>query len=192
MTIHKDIDCVLISENEIYMIVNELAEEFNRKFFYIDGTESKLLVIGVLKGAVVFMTDLIRKLNVPFQIDFMQVSSYGTSSESNGELKILLDLSNDYDLSEYDVLIVEDIVDSGYTLKKLSDDLKNRGAKSVTTCVLLDKPDRRKVEYYPDYIGKKIPDVFVVGYGLDYSEKYRGLPYIGVLKPAVYKLSYSK
>lgn len=184
--IHKDIDCVLADKNEIDMIVTELADEFNRVYKYIDGIKSKLLVIGILKGAAVFMADLIRKFDIPVQIDFMQVSSYGNSTASNGEIKIKLDLSDTYDLSEFDILIVEDIIDTGYTLKKLSETLEKRDAKSVATCVFLNKPSRRKIEYIPNYIGKDIPDVFVVGYGLDYSEKYRELPYIGVLKSSVY------
>lgn len=188
MRIHKDIDCILADKNEIDMIVTELADEFNRVYKYIDGIKTKLLVIGILKGATVFMADLIRKLEIPIQIDFMQAASYGTSTESSGEINIKLDLSTKYayNLSEFDILIVEDIIDTGYTLKKLSEELEKRGAKSVATCVFLNKPSRRKAEYIPNYTGKDIPDVFVVGYGLDYSEKYRELPYIGVLKSSVY------
>lgn len=186
MQIHKDIDCVLAAENEIDQIVSELADEINMDYAHIDGVKSKLLVIGVLKGAVIFMTDLIRKIDLPLRIDFIQVSSYGTSADSSGDLIVKYDLSDEYDLKEYDVLVIEDIIDRGYTLNKLTADLKQRGAKSVAACVFLDKPARRVVEYTPEYIGKIIPDVFVVGYGLDYSERYRELPYIGVLKPAVY------
>ena len=185
--IDKDIDCVLVGEHEIDQIVSELADEFNTKYAYIDGETNKLLVICVLKGAVVFMTDLVRKLNIPLRIEFMQVSSYGASSTSSGELNIKLDLPADYDLKGYDILVVEDIIDSGNTLKRLTVNLKDLGAKSVTTCVMFDKPSRRVIEYTPNYIGKKIPDVFVVGYGLDYDERYRYLPYVGVLKPAVYE-----
>lgn len=186
MTIHNDIDCVLVSESELEQIISELADEFNRRYSYVDGENSKLLVIGVLKGAVVFMTDLIRKLNLPIQVDFMQVSSYGMSSESSGQLIIKLDLYNEYEFEKYDILVIEDIIDSGHTLKELTVNLMKRGAKSVSTCVLLDKPSRRVIEYVPNYIGKTIPDVFVVGFGLDYSERYRELPYVGVLKPSVY------
>jgi hypoxanthine phosphoribosyltransferase len=187
LTINKDIDCVLIGEHEIDQIVSELADEFNKKYAYVDGEINKLLVICVLKGAVMFMTDLVRKLTAPLTIEFMQVSSYGSSSTSSGKLIIKLDLPASYDLSEYDVLIVEDIIDSGNTLKQLTENLKERGARSVTTCVMLDKPSRRVIEYTPNYIGKKIPDVFVVGYGLDFDEKYRYLPYVGVLKPSAYE-----
>jgi len=187
MTIHKDLDCVLADEREIDQIVSELADEFNRKYSYVDGVNNKLLVICILKGAFVFMTDLVRKLTAPLQIEFMQVSSYGASSVSSGALVIKLDLPDSYDLSEYDILIVEDIVDSGHTLKNLTENLASRNAKSVATCVMLDKPSRRVNNYIPNYIGKKIPDVFVVGYGLDFDEKYRHLPYIGVLKPSVYE-----
>jgi len=189
MTTHidKDIDCVLVGEHEIDQIVSELADEFNRKYAYIDGETNKLLVICVLKGAVMFMTDLVRKLNIPLRIEFMQISSYGASSTSCGELRIKLDLPSDYDLKGYDILVIEDIIDSGNTLKQLTVNLKARGAKSVITCVMLDKPSRRVIEYTPNYTGKKIPDVFVVGYGLDFDEKYRYLPYVGVLKPSAYE-----
>ncbi|MCL2517802.1 MAG: hypoxanthine phosphoribosyltransferase [Oscillospiraceae bacterium] len=176
----NDLEYVLIDETEIAEVVARLAGEINSKF------TDKLLVVGILKGAFVFMSDLIRKLTIPIQIDFMRVKSYGSGSKSSGKPEFKLDLESD--LTSADVLIVEDIIDSGRTLKELTSYFKSRGAKSVTTCVLLDKPDRREVEYIPDFTGKSIPDVFVVGYGLDYSEKYRELPYIGVLKQSEYKI----
>jgi len=175
----NDLEYFLIDETEISEIVARLAGEINSKF------TDKLLVVGILKGAFVFMSDLIRKLTIPIQIDFIQISSYGSGSKSSGNLQFKLDIKSD--LTSADVLIVEDIIDSGRTLKALTSLLKSRGAKSVTTCVLLDKIERREVEYIPDLVGKEIPDVFVVGYGLDYSEKYREFPYIGVLKESVYK-----
>lgn len=186
MVINKDLDCVLADEHEISQIVKDLAYEFNNKYAHVDGVNSKLLVIGVLKGAVIFMSDLIRRIDVPLQIDFIQVSSYGSDTKSSGNLDFKLKLSDEYDFKSTDILVVEDIIDSGRTLKELTINLLKRGAKSVETCVLLDKPLRRVIEYTPDYIGKVIPDLFVVGYGLDYAEKYRELPYIGVLKPSIY------
>lgn len=131
------------------------------------------------------MGDLMKKITVPLEIDCMKVSSYGTQTESSGNINIRLDL-NRPDLPECDILIIEDIIDSGRTLKYLTDYLLFKGAKSVKTCTLLDKPSRRVVDLVPDYMGCEIPDEFVVGYGLDYAEKYRALPYVGVLKPEIY------
>ena len=132
------------------------------------------------------MGDLMKKVTLPVEIDFMKVSSYNKGTVSSGRVNILLDL-NRRDLSECDVLVVEDIIDSGRTLSYLVDYLRLNGARSVKTCTLLDKPDRRVVDFTPDYRGLVIPDEFVVGYGLDYAEQYRALPYIGILKPEVYE-----
>lgn len=142
------------------------------------------LVICVLKGAVPFMADLIRQMDIPCEMDFMAVSSYGSSTQSSGVVRILKDL--DTPVQNRHVIVVEDIMDSGLTLSRLVELLKHRDAASVKVVTLLDKPDRRKVDISPDYSGFTIPDEFVVGYGLDYAEKYRNLPFIGILKPEVY------
>ena len=144
--------------------------------------EDKIVLVGVLKGSAVFMTDLMKEIKMPVEIDFMRVSSYGDSTVSSGNVNIILDL-NRPKLSNENILVVEDIVDSGRTLKYLVAYLKNKGAKSVKTVTLLDKPSRREVDYNPEYIGKQIENKFVIGYGLDYAEKYRTLPYVGIIKP---------
>ncbi len=179
---NKDVGKILISEEELDRTVDRLAREIDKDY----GQENKnLVLVCILKGSVVFMGDLMKKLTVPLEIDCMKVSSYGMGTESTGSIHIYLDLMRP-DLSECDLLIIEDIIDSGNTLSYLVDYLKRKGARSVRTCTLLDKPSRRKVEFTPDYVGIEIPDEFVVGYGLDYAEKYRALPYVGVLKPEVY------
>lgn len=149
-----------------------------------DYKDKNLLMVSILKGSVVFMADLMREIKIPARIDFMSVSSYGAGVKTSGVVKIIKDL--DIPLEGYDLLIVEDILDSGLTLHYIIDILKSRKPKSIAICTLLDKPDRRKVEVKPDYVGFNIPDEFVVGYGLDYAEKYRNLPFIGILKPEVY------
>ena len=166
---------VLVTEEEIENIVSRLAEEINR-----DYADKNLVIVCVLKGSILFTSDLVKKINLVNEMEFMRVSTYGHSTESSGEMKILLDFDRD-DFTECDFLIVEDIVDSGNTLSRLVNSFKARGAKSVKTCTLLDKPDRRKVEFEPDYVGKVIPDEFVFGYGLDLFEKYRDLPYVAVV-----------
>ena len=168
---------VLVSEEELAEITSRLAEEIN-----VDYQEKNLIVVCVLKGSVVFTVDLIKKLDVPHELEFVRVSSYGASTESSGKINLLLDFDRP-DMAACDVLVVEDIVDSGNTLTYLVEYLKNKGARSVRTCTLLDKPSRRKVDFNPDYTGKIIPDEFVFGYGLDLFEKYRDLPYIAVVKP---------
>lgn len=178
----NDIDRVLISEEELNRIVADVAAKIDRDYADCGGS---LLLLGILKGSVVFMADLMKKLTVPVEIDFMKVSSYGKSTQSSGRINILLDLHRS-DLSKRDIIIVEDIIDSGRTLSYLTEYLKINGAHSVKTCTLLDKPSRREVDFVPDYRGCEIPDEFVVGYGLDYSEKYRALPYVGVLKEEIY------
>ncbi len=181
--LNADIDHILVGEKELADIVTRLAEAIDRD---AQGQESDLLLLGILKGSVVFMGDLMKKIRTPMEIDFMKVSSYGASTVSSGELKISLDLHREH-LETLDIVIVEDIVDSGNTLYKLVNYLRGRGAARVRSCTLLDKPERRKVDFQPDYVGVTIPDEFVVGYGLDYNEKYRELPYVGVLKKSVYQ-----
>ena len=145
-----------------------------------------LLMVTVLKGAVVFLADLMRQIDTPAEIDFMVVSSYGSGVKSSGVVKIVKDL--DVPLADKDILIVEDILDSGMTLNYLKELLTSRGPRSIRIATLLDKPSRRKVDLQADYVGFTVPDEFVVGYGLDYDEKYRNLPYIGILKPEVYSV----
>lgn len=178
-----DIERVLLSGDEIAGAVRRLAAQIDRD--YADrGT--KLLLLCILKGSVVFMGDLMKALSIPTEIDFMKVSSYGSGTKSAGRVNIILDLHRK-DLADCDILIVEDIIDSGRTLAYLTEYLKINGANSVKTCTMLDKPDRRVVDFTPDYVGAVVPDEFVVGYGLDYDEKYRSLPYVGVLKRSVYE-----
>ena len=177
----KDVEKILLSEEKIERIVKSLADRISA-----DYADKKLLLLGILKGSVVFMGDLMKHLSIPTQIDFMRVSSYGHGTVSSGRVNIILDLLRN-DLGECDILIVEDIIDSGKTLSYLTQYLKNKGAKSVKTCTMLDKPSRREVDFTPDYVGAEIPDEFVVGYGLDYNEDYRALPYVGVLKRSVYE-----
>ena len=173
---------ILVSEAELEATVTRLAAQIDADY---KGSDKKLVLLCILKGSIVFMGDLMKKLTVPVEIDCMKVSSYGSGTTSSGSVKIHLDVTRP-DLSDCDFLIIEDIIDSGYTLSYLTDYLKLRGARSVKTCALLDKPARRKVQFTPDYVGIEIPDEFVVGYGLDYDERFRALPYVGVLKPEIY------
>lgn len=176
-----DIKTILVDEKEIDEIVTGIADNISK-----DYEGRRLLLLCILKGAVVFMGDLMKKIKIPVEIDFMKVSSYGAGTESGGSINLLLDLHRN-DLEDTDIIIVEDIVDSGRTLSYLVEYLLLKGARSVKTATMLDKPSRRVVEFNPDYCGREIPDEFVVGYGLDYDEKYRALPYIGILKPEVYE-----
>jgi hypoxanthine phosphoribosyltransferase len=176
----SDIEKILITEEELNATVSRIADEISR-----DYADKNLLLLCILKGSIVFCGDLMKKLTIPCEIDCMKVSSYGKGTVSGGRINILLDLHRS-DLSEKDILIVEDIIDSGRTLSYLVEYLTLNGARSVKTVSLLDKPSRREVDYTPDYRGMEIPDEFVVGYGLDYAEGYRTLPYVGVLKPEVY------
>jgi hypoxanthine phosphoribosyltransferase len=180
MGMHNDIKSILYPEEQIKQRVRELAEQISR-----DYGGGELLTVGILKGAVVFYSDLVREMSLPVTLDFMVLSSYGTSSVSTGVVRIQYDLEQD--ISGKDVLIVEDIVDSGLTLHYLTKTLASRNPKSLKVCCLFDKPSRRKIDFKPDYIGFEVPDVFIVGYGLDYSEKYRNLKYIGELKEEIYK-----
>ncbi len=176
----NDIEKVLYSEQQIQKRVKEMAAQIKADF---EGKE--LLTVGILRGAVLFYADLVREIDMPLHMNFMSVTSYGASSHSSGVVRILYDLEED--ISGKNVLIIEDIVDSGLTLQYLSKTLKSRTPNILKTCCLFDKPDRRKVEFEPDYVGFEVPDVFIVGYGLDYAEKYRNLKYIGALKEKVYK-----
>ncbi len=175
----RDVQEILFDEKAIAQIVTKIGKQITEDYRGKD-----LLLIGILKGANVFMADLMRKIDIPVQIDFMAVSSYGMSTESSGVVRILKDL--EHSIAGKHILIVEDIVDTGLTLHYLMDNLISRGAASVASCTLLDKPDRRKVDVNMRYVGSVIPDVFIVGYGIDYAEKYRNLPYIASLKPEVY------
>lgn len=180
MSMHDDIKTVLVSEEQLKAKVAELGAQISR-----DYAGKNLVLVSILKGSVVFMADLMRAVSIPCNIDFMVVSSYGGSNTiTSGLVKIIKDL--DGDLSGKDVLIVEDILDTGVTLSNLVPMLKMRNPNSVKICTILDKPSRRKADIQPDYEGFQVPDEFVVGYGLDYDEKYRNLPYVGVLKPEVY------
>ncbi len=174
-----DIERVLLTQEEIKEKVKELGEKISK-----DYKGKNLLLVSVLKGSIVFMADIMRSITEHCRIDFMAVSSYGSSTKTSGVVKILKDL--DIPLEGYDVLIIEDILDSGMTLDYIKKLLKGRNPASIKICTLLDKPARRKVDIKADYLGFSIPDEFVVGYGLDYAEKYRNLPFIGVLKPQIY------
>ena len=176
---NNDVESVLISEEELKQICKNLGEQITR-----DYEGKNLLVVSVLKGSVVFLADLLREIKCHCQIDFLAVSSY-SGTKTTGVVKFKKDL--DIDPDGMDILIVEDILDSGITLSYLSNVLMGRNASSIKICTLLDKPANRKTDIKADYVGKVIPDAFVIGYGLDYDEKYRNLPYIGILKPAVYE-----
>jgi len=178
----KDVEEILLTEEQIKNRVKELAAEIDEYYADLDG---KLVLLCILKGSVVFMADLMKAVSLPVDIDFMKVSSYGAATATSGSIKIHLDLHRE-DLEDCHILIVEDIIDSGRTLSHLSKYLEFKGAKSVRTCTLLDKPERREVEFEADYSGFVIPDKFVIGYGLDYNEAYRELPFVGVLSPSVY------
>ncbi|MBN6187403.1 hypoxanthine phosphoribosyltransferase [Aneurinibacillus sp. BA2021] len=175
----KDIQEVLVTEEEIAEKVRELGRTLSGEY-----ADKNPLVICVLRGGAPFMTDLVRRMDIPLEMDFMAVSSYGASTQSSGVVRIMKDL--DTSVENRHVIIVEDIIDSGLTLSYLIDIIERRNAASVKVVTLLDKPARRTVDLKPDYCGFQIPDAFVVGYGLDYAEKYRNLPYIGILKPEIY------
>lgn len=176
----KDIERILITKEEIAEKVKKLANEIKCEY---EGKNP--LILCILKGSLIFTADLVRELDFPCEIDFMRVSSYRMSAVTTGEINIKQDVSTD--IRDRDVIIVEDILDTGVTLSKLVPILKGRGARSVALCVLLNKPERRTVEVKADYIGFDIENEFVVGYGLDYAEKYRNLPYVGILKREVYE-----
>ncbi|MBQ0014277.1 MAG: hypoxanthine phosphoribosyltransferase [Oscillospiraceae bacterium] len=176
---NDDVKEVLLTEEQIHEIVEGLGKKITE-----DYRGKNLVLVSVLKGSVVFMADLMRAIDLPCSIDFMVVSSYGAGTESSGVVKIIKDL--DADLRGVDLLIVEDILDTGRTLSSLIKILKMRNPNSVKICTFLDKPERRLADISADYVGACVPDEFVVGYGLDYDEIYRNIPYLGVLKPEVY------
>lgn len=182
MTMLKDIEYTLVSEKEIDEIVTKIAEQINNDYA---NSGKKLVLICILKGSVMFTSELMKKIKLPVEMDFMKVSSYGSQTTSSGIINIHIDIKRD-DISDVDFIIIEDIIDSGRTLSHLVKYLSEKGANSVKTCTMLDKPSRRTVDFVPDYCGRQIPDKFVVGFGLDYNEKYRNLPFVGVLKPEVY------
>ncbi len=177
---NKDIEKILVTEQELNIIAKKLAKQITE-----DYAGKKLLIVGVLKGSIYFFTDLSRYIELPCNIDFIQASSYGAGTTTSGTIKIIKDISDD--LSGFDVLLVEDILDTGRTLKHIKDMLAKRNPNSIAVVTLLDKPARREVDIYADYIGVDVPNAFVVGYGLDYNQYYRNLPYIGILKEEVYK-----
>ena len=177
----NDIEKVLLSEEDLKAIVERLGKEISN-----DYKDKKLVLVSVLKGSVMFMADLMRAITIPCVIDFMSVSSYGAGTQTSGVVKIIKDLDAEV-VNGADLLIVEDILDSGVTLEYLMKVLSVRNPNSIKICTLLDKPERRKANVFADYAGAQIPDAFVVGYGLDYDEKYRNLPFVGALKPAVYE-----
>jgi len=177
---NNDIQEILYSEDVLTKKIKELASEISKDY---EGKE--LVVVGILKGSVIFASELIKNISVKCEIDFMAVSSYGNSTETSGVVRILKDL--DHNIEGKDILIVEDIVDTGVTLSYLLKYLKARKANTIEIVSLLNKPKRRAVELEVKYIGFEVPDEFIVGYGIDYAEKYRNLPFIGILKPEVYE-----
>jgi hypoxanthine phosphoribosyltransferase len=178
-TMHDDVEEILLTEEQIQVRVGELGRQLAADY---DGRFPVL--VSVLKGSIVFLADLVRSMPVPLSIDLMELSCYGASTESSGQVRILKDLSGP--IKGRDVIVVEDIIDTGLTLNYLLKYLHDRGPATVRICCLLDKPARRLAEIDIDYRGFTIDDRFVIGYGLDYDERYRNLPYIGVLKPSVY------
>ncbi len=175
----NDMEKVLLSAEEIQEKVKELGAQISK-----DYEGKNLMLISILKGSIVFMSDLMRAITIHCKIDFMAVSSYGSSTKTSGVVRILKDL--DIPLENYDVLIVEDILDSGMTLDYITKILNERHPNSIKICTLLDKPARRKIDIKADYVGFLVPDEFVVGYGLDYDERYRNVPFVGVLRPEIY------
>ncbi len=179
-TCTDDIEKVLISEKELAVIVKRLGKQISE-----DYRDKNLLMVSILKGSVIFMADLMRAIDIPCSIDFMAVSTYGDKTKSSGVVRILKDL--DSSIEGKDILIVEDILDSGKTLNYIQELLLARNPNSIRICTLFDKPDRREVDLYAEYIGAQVPNEFIVGYGLDYAQYYRNVPYIGVLKDDIYK-----
>lgn len=180
ITMHQDVEKILVTEEELNAIAHRLAKQITK-----DYEGKKLLLVGVLKGSIYFFTDLTRYIDLPCNIDFIQASSYGAGTVSSGNIQIIKDIADD--LTGFDVLLVEDILDTGNTLKYIHDMLSKRNPESIGVVTLLDKPARRTADIKADYVGVDVPDAFVVGYGLDYDQYYRNLPYIGVLKKSIYE-----
>ncbi len=180
---NNDVLKILITEEQIEAATTRIAEEIDRDY---SGKSEHLVLLGILKGSIPFLADLMKKVKTNPEIELMKVSSYGGGTKTSGAIKIQFDWQRP-NIEDCDIIIVEDIIDSGRTLSYLCEYLRQKGAKSVRTCTMLDKPSRREVEFVPDYCGYSVPDEFVIGYGLDYAEMYRALPYIGVLKPEVYE-----
>ncbi len=181
----NDLERLLFTEQDIAEMNARLGAQISKDFGPLVEAGKKLILVPILKGSIMFAADLARQITLPAELEFMKVSSYGGGAKTSGEIKVHLDIFND-DLADAIVLIVEDIVDSGRTLSRLTQMLGNRGAYKVATVTMMDKPCRREVPFTPDYVGFTIPDGFVVGYGLDYDQQYRTLPYIGILKPEIY------
>ncbi|MBE6555090.1 MAG: hypoxanthine phosphoribosyltransferase [Ruminococcaceae bacterium] len=179
---NKDIESILVNESELDALTERLAARIDEDY---RDTGRPLVMVCILKGSVMFYVDLIKKIRRPVEMEFMKVSSYGAGTASSGCINLHLDLKRT-DYPSLDVILVEDIVDSGRTLSMLTALFRERKVHSIATCTMLDKPSRREVDFAPDYAGLSIPDKFVVGYGLDYNEYYRDLPYVGILKPEVY------
>ncbi len=177
---HKDIESILYSEEVLASRIKELGDQISK-----DYKDERVIVVGVMKGANVFVADLIRNITADVILDFIVVSSYGASTETTAVIRLLKDLDENID-SEH-VLIVEDIIDSGLTLEYLVNNFETRHPKSIKICTLLNKVERRKIDMKVDYIGFQVPDEFIVGYGIDYAERYRNLPYVGILKRSVYE-----
>jgi hypoxanthine phosphoribosyltransferase len=177
--LHKDFESLLYTETQIKERIAELAAQIDS-----DYKGKAPLIVGVLKGSFIFMSDLIRALETDCTVDFLAVSSYGAKSETSGQVRMLKDISQN--IEGHDVLVIEDILDSGVTLSYIIELLRVRKPASIKLCTLLDKPERRKMPIKADYTGFTVPDAFIVGYGLDYAESYRGVPYIGILKPSIY------
>ncbi|MEZ4357470.1 MAG: hypoxanthine phosphoribosyltransferase [Eubacteriales bacterium] len=178
--LEKDIKNVLLTKEQIEKRVAEMGKQISEDYAGKD-----IIMVGILRGAAIFYADLAREISLPVHMNFMAISSYDLSSISSGAVRINYDLEED--ITGKDVIIVEDIIDTGLTLKYLYENLEARGPKSLKTCCCLDKPSRRKVEFKPDYVGFEVPDEFIVGYGLDYAQKYRNLEYLGALKEEIYR-----
>ena len=179
----NDLKKVLITKEQIEEAVDRIAGEITRDF---RDSEKQLMILCIMKGSLPFTADLLKRIPIPCILEFMRVSSYGSATVSTGQVKIICDLDEET-LEDFDIVVVEDIIDTGHTLSNLLVHLRERRAHTVKLCALLDKPSRRKADVRVDYCGYTIPDEFAVGYGLDYDEKYRNLPYIGVLKEEIYR-----